>query len=113
MPSRLSVPKERLKFVLLEGIHPSAVEALKLDGYTNIETRPKALAGDELVDAIRDAHFVGIRSRTQLTAEVLQQATRVSAIGAFCIGTNQIDLKAAAARGVPVFNAPFSNTRSV
>jgi D-3-phosphoglycerate dehydrogenase len=113
MPSRLSVPKERLKFVLLEGIHPSAVEALNLDGYTTVETWPKALAGDALVDAIRDAHFVGIRSRTQLTAPVLEQAAKLTAIGAFCIGTNQIDLKAAAARGVPVFNAPFSNTRSV
>ena len=113
MPSRLSVSKERLKFVLLEGIHPSAVEALELDGYTTIDARPKALAGDELIEAIRDAHFLGIRSRTQLTAEVLQQATRLSAIGAFCIGTNQIDLRAAAGRGIPVFNAPFSNTRSV
>jgi D-3-phosphoglycerate dehydrogenase len=113
MPSRLSVPKQRLKFVLLEGIHQSAVEALKLDGYTTVEHHPKALAGEALVNAIRDAHFVGIRSRTQLTAQVLAQATKLTAVGAFCIGTNQIDLGAAAARGVPVFNAPFSNTRSV
>jgi D-3-phosphoglycerate dehydrogenase len=113
MPSRLSVPKDRLKFVLLEGIHPSAVEALNRDGYTTVETHPKALAGDALVDAIHDAHFVGIRSRTQLNASVIAKAQKLSAVGAFCIGTNQIDLKAAAARGVPVFNAPFSNTRSV
>jgi len=113
MPSRLSVPKERLKFVLLEGIHPWAVEALAQDGYTNVVTSAKALAGDELVDAIVDAHFVGIRSRTQLSAGVLERATKLTAIGAFCIGTNQIDLTAAMRRGVPVFNAPFSNTRSV
>ncbi|TMH12049.1 MAG: phosphoglycerate dehydrogenase [Betaproteobacteria bacterium] len=113
MPSRLSVPKDRLKFVLLEGIHPWAVEALAQDGYTNVVTSAKALAGDELVDAIVDAHFVGIRSRTQLSAGVLERATKLTAIGAFCIGTNQIDLTAAMRRGVPVFNAPFSNTRSV
>ena len=113
MRSRLSVPKDRLKFVLLEGIHPWAVEALAQDGYTNVVTSAKALAGDELVDAIVDAHFVGIRSRTQLSAGVLERATKLTAIGAFCIGTNQIDLTAAMRRGVPVFNAPFSNTRSV
>ena len=113
MPARLSVPKERLKFVLLEGIHQSAVESLNIDGYTNVEHHPKALTGDALVNAIRDAHFVGIRSRTQLTAAVLEHATKLTAIGAFCIGTNQIDLGFAAMRGVPVFNAPFSNTRSV
>ncbi|NLD53362.1 MAG: phosphoglycerate dehydrogenase [Burkholderiaceae bacterium] len=113
MSPRLSVPKERLKFVLLENIHQSAVDSLALDGYTNVKTYPKALAGDQLVEAIRDAHFVGIRSRTQLTAQALEQAPKLTAVGAFCIGTNQIDLRAAALRGVPVFNAPFSNTRSV
>src|SRR5690606_28450962 len=71
MTSRLSVPKDRLKFVLLEGIHPSAVEALDRDGYTTVQTFPKALTGDALVEAIQDAHFLGIRSRTQLTAAVL------------------------------------------
>ena len=99
--------------VLLEGIHPSAVEAFTADGYTQIETHPKALEGQALIDAIADAHFVGLRSRTQLTAEVLEQAQKLVAVGAFCIGTNQIALDAAARRGVPVFNAPFSNTRSV
>ena len=113
MTTRLSVPKDRLKFVLLEGIHSSAVEALRADGYTTIEAHPKALAGQALIDAIQDAHFLGIRSRTQLTAEVLAAAPKLTAVGAFCIGTNQINLKAAAQRGVPVFNAPFSNTRSV
>ncbi len=99
--------------MLLEGIHPSAVDALAADGYSQVVTAPKALAGQELADAIADAHFVGIRSRTQLTAKVIEQAGKLTAIGAFCIGTNQIDLRAAMLRGVPVFNAPFSNTRSV
>ena len=110
---RLSLERNKLKVVLLEGIHPSAVEAFTADGYTQIETHPKALEGQALVEAIDEAHFVGLRSRTQLTAEVLEQAQKLVAVGAFCIGTNQIALDAAAKRGVPVFNAPFSNTRSV
>ena len=113
MDKRYSVARDRLKFVLLEGIHPSAVEALHADGYTQVETRAKSLSGAALVELIHDAHFVGIRSRTQLTADVLAQAPRLAAIGCFCIGTNQVDLGAAARRGIPVFNAPFSNTRSV
>ncbi|MBW7926042.1 MAG: phosphoglycerate dehydrogenase [Burkholderiaceae bacterium] len=110
---RLSVPKEKLKVVLFEGIHSSAVDVLRNDGYTNIDTYRQSLSGDELAHAIEGAHFVGIRSRTHLTAEVLAQAPKLTAIGCFCIGTNQVDLDAAALRGVPVFNAPFSNTRSV
>jgi len=110
---RLSVPKDKLKFVLLEGIHPSAVDALKHDGYTQIVTSPKALAGDELKAMLADAHFLGIRSRTFLTEEVLAAAPKLAAVGCFCIGTNQVDLHAAMLRGIPVFNAPFSNTRSV
>lgn len=113
MIQRLSIPKDRLRFVLLEGIHPSAVDALAADGYTTVETHPGALVGDALREAIADAHFLGIRSRTHLTESVLAAAPKLVAIGAFCIGTNQIDLVAAARRGVPVFNAPFSNTRSV
>ncbi|HEY9064916.1 MAG TPA: phosphoglycerate dehydrogenase [Burkholderiaceae bacterium] len=113
MTNRLSLPKDKLKFVLLEGIHASAVDALKADGYTQVVTHPKALSGNALIEQIADAHFLGIRSRTQLPAEVLEQAPKLAAIGAFCIGTNQIDLRAAMLRGVPVFNAPFSNTRSV
>jgi D-3-phosphoglycerate dehydrogenase len=111
--ARVSLAKEKIKVVLLEGIHPSAVELFHAHGYTQVVTAPKALSGDALVAAIADAHFVGIRSRTQLTAEVLAQAQRLAAIGAFCIGTNQIDLGTAMRRGIPVFNAPFSNTRSV
>ena len=113
MTERLSTPKEKLKFVLLEGIHPSATETLQQDGYNQIVTSPKALAGDELNALIADAHFLGIRSRTQLTAEVLAKAPKLAAIGCFCIGTNQVDLADAMRRGIPVFNAPFSNTRSV
>jgi D-3-phosphoglycerate dehydrogenase / 2-oxoglutarate reductase len=113
MNHRLSVPKDKLKFVLLEGIHASAVDVLKRDGYTQVVTHAKALEGGALRDAIADAHFLGIRSRTQLTAEVLKAAPKLAAVGCFCIGTNQVDLRAAMDLGVPVFNAPFSNTRSV
>ena len=112
-PARFSVPREKLRFVLLEGIHPSAVETLRAHGYTNVETFRQSLSGDELVRAIERANFVGIRSRTHLTEEVIARAPRLSAIGCFCIGTNQVDLDAAARRGIPVFNAPYSNTRSV
>jgi D-3-phosphoglycerate dehydrogenase len=102
-----------MKVVLLEGIHENAVENLTRHGYTTIERHKKALAGDELKEAIAGAHFVGIRSRTRLTAEAMGGSRKLMAVGAFCIGTNQIDLEAAMMRGVPVFNAPFSNTRSV
>lgn len=110
---RFSVPKDKLRFLLLEGIHQTAVDALVADGYTQIDSRKGALAGDELIAALAEANFVGIRSRTQLTDGVLARAPKLTAIGCFCIGTNQVDLEAAARRGVPVFNAPFSNTRSV
>ncbi len=113
MTERLSMAKDKLKFVLLEGIHDSALQALHEAGYVQVQSWPKALAGAELAAALADAHFVGIRSRTQLTREVIEAAPRLTAIGAFCIGTNQIDLDSAMRRGIPVFNAPFSNTRSV
>ncbi|HJV63963.1 MAG TPA: phosphoglycerate dehydrogenase [Albitalea sp.] len=105
--------KSDLLVVLLEGIHPSAVDAMRREGYTRIATHAKALSGPALLEAIAEAHFVGVRSRTQLTGEVLQHAPRLAAVGCFCIGTNQVDLAAALRRGIPVFNAPFSNTRSV
>ncbi|MEI2741243.1 MAG: phosphoglycerate dehydrogenase [Candidatus Competibacter sp.] len=111
--STTSLAKSKIKILLLEGIHPSAVEAFQADGYSTIEAHPKALSGDRLLEAIRDAYVVGIRSATQLTAEVLERAPRLMGIGCFCIGTNQVDLDAAQGRGIPVFNAPFSNTRSV
>ena len=110
---KTSIDKARIKFLLLEGIHPSAVKVLQAAGYTQIERLSGALMGDELIDRIADAHFVGIRSRTQLTAEVFAHAPKLVAVGCFCIGTNQVDLQAARERGIVVFNAPFSNTRSV
>lgn len=113
MSKTTSLDKDKIKFLLLEGVHPKAVELLQARGYHNIEYHKKALEGEELINAIKDAHFVGIRSRTFLTEEVLSQATKLNAIGCFCIGTNQVDLDAAKQRGIPVFNAPFSNTRSV
>jgi D-3-phosphoglycerate dehydrogenase len=112
-PADTTLQKNNLKAVLLEGIHPSAVEVLQQGGYTNIVTHAKALVGAELLAALDGAHFVGLRSRTQLTAAVLEQAPQLAAIGCFCIGTNQVDLDAAMRLGIPVFNAPFSNTRSV
>jgi len=108
-----SLQKRKIKFLLLEGIHDSAVEALNAAGYDNIEWHPKALPPEELKAAIADAHFVGIRSRTQLTDEIFEHARKLVAVGCFCIDTNQVNLGAATRRGIPVFNAPFSNTRSV
>ncbi|WP_312304941.1 phosphoglycerate dehydrogenase [Pulveribacter sp.] len=110
---KTSLDKSKIKFLLLEGVHSCAVDALAAAGYTNVQRLPGALEGQELKDKLADAHFVGIRSRTQLTAEVLAAAPKLVAVGAFCIGTNQIDLAAARARGIAVFNAPYSNTRSV
>ena len=108
-----SLQKSKIKFLLLEGVHQSAINALAKAGYTNVVTYPKALPTEDLKQEIKDAHFVGIRSRTQLSEDVLDAAERLVAIGCFCIGTNQVDLEAAARQGIPVFNAPFSNTRSV
>ena len=113
MTVKVSLDKTKIKFLLLEGVHQSALDSLHDAGYTNIEYHKKALDEDDLIEAIKDAHFVGIRSRTHLSAEVLQHAQKLIAIGWFCIGTNQVDLEAAKQRGIPVFNAPFSNTRSV
>jgi D-3-phosphoglycerate dehydrogenase len=108
-----SLDKGKIKFVLLEGVHPGAREALLRDGYRDVVLHPKSLAGDVLAEALKGAYFAGIRSATQLTAEVLERAPRLIGIGCFCIGTNQVDLECARKRGIPVFNAPFSNTRSV
>ncbi|MCC8465951.1 phosphoglycerate dehydrogenase [Photorhabdus bodei] len=110
---KVSLEKDKIKFLLLEGVHQSTVENLRTAGYSNIEYHKGALDSKELKEAIRDTHFVGIRSRTQLTEDIFQAAEKLVAVGCFCIGTNQVDLKAAAKRGIPVFNAPFSNTRSV
>jgi len=110
---KTSLDKAHIKFLLLEGIHPSAVKVLQAAGYSNIESISGALEGQALFDKIADAHFIGIRSRTQLTAEVFAHAHKLAAIGCFCIGTNQVDMDAAREKGIAVFNAPFSNTRSV
>jgi D-3-phosphoglycerate dehydrogenase / 2-oxoglutarate reductase len=113
LSERLSLPKDRIRILLLEGVHDTAVELFARAGYTQVTRMPKALDGDALVDAVRGMHVIGIRSRTRLTEEVFEAADRLIAVGCFCIGTNQVDLQAARIRGVPVFNAPFSNTRSV
>jgi D-3-phosphoglycerate dehydrogenase len=110
---KTSFPKQDIRVLLLEGISRTAIATFEAAGYTQIEWHEKALPEDELKRRIADAHLVGIRSRTQLNAEVLAQARRLIAVGCFCIGTNQVDLDAAQAQGVPVFNAPYSNTRSV
>ncbi|MEX0444872.1 phosphoglycerate dehydrogenase [Xenorhabdus sp. SGI246] len=110
---KVSLEKDKIKFLLLEGVHQSTVDNLRAAGYSNIEYHKGALEPEELKEAIRDAKFVGIRSRTQLTEEIFAAAEKLVAVGCFCIGTNQVDLNAAARRGIPVFNAPFSNTRSV
>ncbi len=108
----ISYPKNRINVLLLENVHPVAVELLKTEGF-NVETYHAALSEEELCERIRNVSVLGIRSKTQVTAKVLEHANRLMAIGAFCIGTNQIDLKEATRKGIAVFNAPFSNTRSV
>ncbi|MFT4732052.1 MAG: D-3-phosphoglycerate dehydrogenase [Gammaproteobacteria bacterium] len=111
--TKVSLPKEKIKILLLEGLHPSTLETLQANGYTNIETLTTSLTEDELIKKIKNVHFIGIRSRTQLNEKVIAAANKLVAVGCFCIGTNQVDLKATLLRGIPVFNAPFSNTRSV
>lgn len=107
-----SFPKSEIKILLLENIHPSAMESFSGEGY-QVERLSGAISEDELVARVRDVHVVGLRSKTRITPRVLDEARRLLAVGAFCIGTNQIALDRANARGIPVFNAPFSNTRSV
>lgn len=111
--SKLSRPKNQIRFLLLEGISQSAVQALNAAGYTNIQTMTKALDTPALIEALQGVHMLGVRSRTQVTKEVVEGARLLAAVGCFSVGTNQVDLDAARLRGVAVFNAPFSNTRSV
>ncbi|MBK8175450.1 MAG: phosphoglycerate dehydrogenase [Rhodospirillales bacterium] len=111
--ARLSVTKDRIRIVLTENIHPRAIQTFAASGYTTIETVAGAPEPEELRRLLADAHMIGIRSQTKLTAELLQSAPRLVCIGCFCIGTNQVDLGAAKRKGIPVFNAPYSNTRSV
>jgi len=112
LPMALSYPKSRINVLLLENIHSDAVQKFKTEGY-NVQTISSALDEDELCEAIKNVSILGIRSKTNVTAKVLENANKLLAIGAFCIGTNQIDLKASSSKGVAVFNAPYSNTRSV
>ncbi len=111
--AHLSLGKEKIRFLMLEGLHDNAFKVLADAGYTNVENIKTALDEAELIEKIKDAHFIGIRSRTNLTRKVLEHAEKLVAIGCFCIGTNQVDLDAAREFGIPVFNAPYSNTRSV
>lgn len=112
LAGRWSYPRSRMRILLLENVHPAAVDRLEEAGYT-VETVKGALGEDELIERIKGVHVLGVRSKTQVSARVLDAADRLMAVAAFCIGTNQIDLAAASGRGVAVFNAPYSNTRSV
>jgi len=110
---KLSLLKKKIKFLLLEGIHPKARAEIENAGYTNIVEMKAALTPAELHKAVKGVHFIGIRSRTQMDAAAIAAANRLTAVGCFCIGTNQVDLQSAQRTGIPVFNAPFANTRSV
>lgn len=111
--SKTSLDKSKIRILLLEGVHQNAIDTFIAAGYDNIESISSALSEDELKAKIADAHFLGIRSRTQLTKDVFAVAEKLVTVGCFCIGTNQVDLNAARERGIVVFNAPYSNTRSV
>ncbi|WP_311064592.1 phosphoglycerate dehydrogenase [Halomonas sp. DWK9] len=111
--AKTSLEKSKIKILLLEGVHQSAVDNFHNAGYENIEQLPTSLDEEALIEKIRDVHFIGIRSRTQLTERVFDAAEKLVSVGCFCIGTNQVDLDAALKRGIAVFNAPYSNTRSV
>jgi phosphoglycerate dehydrogenase-like enzyme len=111
--TKVSLPKDKIRILLLEGVHQSALETLQANGYHNIEYLKTSLPESELIEKIKDVHFIGIRSRTQLSEAVIDAANKLVAVGCFCIGTNQVDLNATQKRGIPVYNAPFSNTRSV
>lgn len=115
MPSETQFPSStgQIKFLLLEGVHQRALEMIKDAGYTDIEVSTGTVPENELAEKIKGVHVLGIRSKTKVTANVLNSADKLMAIGAFCIGTNQIDMKAAGSKGIAVFNSPFSNTRSV
>jgi len=109
----IPLKKSDAHFLLLEGVHKNAIDAIEKAGYTNIESISHALDEEALIKKIKGVRFIGIRSRTQLTEKVLKAADKLAGIGCFCIGTNQVDLQAAKMKGIPVFNAPYSNTRSV
>ncbi len=110
---KTSYPKEKINILFLENISDAAVKHFHASGYSNVKKISKALSESELIDAVKDVHLLGIRSKTQITKKILDAAPKLRAIGCFCIGVNQVDLKAATKNGVAVFNAPYSNTRSV
>src|SRR5215213_8126686 len=111
--TKTSYPKEKIKILLLENISDTAVKQFTSNGYSSVEKLTKALPEEELIKKIKDVHLIGIRSKSQITAPVLNAAEKLQAIGCFCIGTNQVNLAGATQKGVAVFNAPYSNTRSV
>ena len=111
--AKTSLDKSKIKILLLEGVHQSAVDVFEAQGYTNIDKRSSAIPEEELLEIIPNYHILGIRSRTQVNTAVFEKAQRLIALGCFCIGTNQVDLDAAMINGTTVFNAPYSNTRSV
>lgn len=113
MKKKTSFPKEKIKILLLEGVHPVAVNLFREHGYNNIELVSGSPDPAKLKSMIKETHLLGIRSKTQLKSDILKEAQRLLGIGAFCIGTNQIDMNAATENGIAVFNSPFSNTRSV
>lgn len=112
MAANTSFPKDKIRVLLLEGVHADAVNRLREEGYS-VQAEKRAFDENDLIEAIPEVHLLGIRSKTQLTERVFRRARRLLAVGAFCIGTNQVDLSTARSCGVPVFNAPYSNTRSV
>ncbi len=111
--AELSLPKDRIRILLLEGVHTSALDTFAAAGYSNVERLKTALDRTELERRLADVHILGIRSRSRVTADILAAAPRLFCVGCFCIGVNQVDLGAAKLAGIPVFNAPYSNTRSV
>src|SRR4051812_11504447 len=111
--AKTSYPKEKIKVLLLENISEITVSNFVKQGYRQVQRLSKALPEQELIEAIKNVHILGIRSKTHVTPAVLEAAMKLQAIGCFCIGVNQVNLKAATSRGIAVFNAPYSNTRSV
>src|SRR5437763_9120858 len=111
--SKTSYPKDKIKILFLEGIHASAEKILKENGYSSIESVSSSIPEKELAKKIADVHLLGIRSKTQLTKNVFSNANKLIAAGAFCIGTNQIEMNSATENGIAIFNSPYSNTRSV
>src|SRR3954451_3690283 len=113
MSKDTSYPKDKIKILFLENISDRAVQRFKDNGYSDVTKLTRALPEDELIEAIKDVHLLGIRSKTKVTPAVLDAAEKLMAIGCFCIGVNQVNLKEATHKGIVVFNAPYSNTRSV